>query len=288
MTTDVAPYPRIRPRPEFARILKADESFTSQRAPEAAGDKLNGWFDRLMVQSGLETSPVVLLLLSVVSAIAFGGAAFVIQENLLLTGLMAGIGAAVPIVVTMIKRTRRQTQIMKQLPETISELARAARTGRSLEQCFQIVADDTKGPLGDELKLCNRRLQMGLDMSGALRELPDRTGVVSISVLVMALTVNQQTGGDLVAVLDRLSRTIRDRLMFLGRLRAQTIASRATAVLMISLPPLILAFFMFRDPQYFQRLTNSGWGRGTLITAICLQVVGSAWVLRIMKNSRRT
>lgn len=288
MSTDVAPYPRIRPRPEFARILKADDAFARHRDSEDAAERINGWFDRLMVQSGLNTSPVVLLLLCIVSALAFGGAAFVIQENLLLAGLMAAIGAAVPVFSAMIKRTRRQTQIMKQLPETIAELARAARTGRSLEQCFQMIAEDTGGPLGDELKLCNRRLQMGLDISAALRDLPDRTGVVSISVLVMALTVHQQTGGDLVAVLDRLSRTIRDRLMFLGRLRAQTIASRATAVLMIALPPLIFAFFMFRDPEYFQRLTQSGWGRGTLISAICLQVIGSAWVLRIMKHSRRT
>ncbi|MCH8830370.1 MAG: hypothetical protein IID45_12410 [Planctomycetes bacterium] len=76
--------------------------------------------------------------------------------------------------------------------------------------------------------------------------------------------------------------------MFLGRLKAQTIASRATAILMIGLPPLILAFFMFRDADYFQRLTGSSWGRGTLLTAIGLQILGSIWVMRILKNSRKT
>ena len=57
------------------RILKADETYASNRQTDDAADQLNGWFDRLMVQSGLESSPVALLMLSIVSAIGFGGAA---------------------------------------------------------------------------------------------------------------------------------------------------------------------------------------------------------------------
>ena len=288
MATDVTHYSTIKSHPAFARILKRDESFASQSDSAESSERLNGWVDRLIVQSGWDAPAVVLPMLCLLSAIVFGGGTFVLRENMLLAGLLTGIGAVIPVVVLMIQRTRRQTQIMKDLPESIGELARAARTGRSLEQCFQIVSENAKGPLGHEFKLCNRRLQMGAEMSAALRTLPERTGVVSISVLVMALTVHQQTGGDLVSVLDRLSHTIRDRIMFLGRLRAQTIASRATAILMLCLPPLILAFFMFRDPAYFEQLIDSRWGQQTLITAIVLQVIGSAWVLRIIKNSRRT
>ncbi|MCH8829842.1 MAG: type II secretion system F family protein, partial [Planctomycetes bacterium] len=179
MSTDVTQFAPISSRPEFARILKTNEHYARSSQPVTAGDKLNGWFDRLMLQSGLEFQPIVLLLLCLLSAAVFGGGAFVIQENVLLGALTAAIGAVVPIVVAMTIRGRRQTQIMKLLPETISKLARAARTGRSLDQCFLLIAGDTSGPLGHELKLCNRKLEMGLDMSAALRELPERTGVVS-------------------------------------------------------------------------------------------------------------
>ncbi len=60
-------------------------------------------------------------------------------------------------------------------------------------------------------------------------------------------------------VMERLSRTVRDRLLFLGRLRAATAASRATAILMISLPPAVLAFFTFREPDYLSNLLSSAW-----------------------------
>lgn len=287
MASNFASHP-ISPRPEFAGILKNDEFFSRNPDAHNAGERINGWFDRLMVQSGIETTPTVLLMLSIVAAVGFGGAADVVRDNGLLTAIASLFGAFVPIGVTLVVRARRQTAILKQMPEMVGELARAARTGRSLEQCIEVVAEDTPAPLGSELQLCRRKLQMGLGVGEAFAELPERTGVVSLSIFTMALTVHQQTGGDLVSVLDRLARTIRDRIGFLGRVKAQTIASRATAVLMLLLPPFILAFFGFRDAEYFRKLTESQWGLTTVLIAVALQVVGSVWVLRILKATRRT
>lgn len=287
MTTQLKRPPTIEPLPDFAGILRDDEFFGGRRHDDAA-ERLNGWFDGLMLQSGLAIAPSVMLLLCLCTAISLGGAVFVIQENLLTTALATLVGAVMPVVGAVVARSRRQKTILNQLPETIGELARAARTGRSLEQCFEIVAVDTPKPLGDELRLCARRLRMGMGLAAALRELPQRTGLVSLNVFVTALTVHHQTGGDLVSVLDRLAHTIRDRLTFLGRLRAATIASRATAVLMLILPPAILAFFAFRDPSYFTDLMSSTWGRNITIFAVLLQIVGSLWVLRILKDSQRS
>ena len=133
-----------------------------------------------------------------------------------------------------------------------------------------------------------RRLDMGLPLREAVRDLPHRTGVNTFSLLNTTLIVQQQTGGDLVMVLERLSRTVRDRLLFLGRLRAATAASRATAMLMILLPPAVLAFFSFREPDYLQHLLSSSWGRNATLLALGLEVVGAVWVLRILKDSQHT
>ena len=65
-------------------------------------------------------------------------------------------------------------------------------------------------------------------------------------------------------------------------------SSSSAARLSRSLPPAILVFFVFRDPSYFTELMNSSWGRGFTIAAIILQIIGSVWVLRILRNSQRT
>ncbi len=276
----------IQPRAEFQSILRHREEFATDHQDDVS-NQVNRWFDRLMIQSGWSISPTIVLMLCLYTGIAIGGTAFVIQENLLSTAFAFCAGCLIPILVAMIVRSRRQTTMMKQLPAVIEELARAAKTGRSLDDCFQMVAEDAPSPLGDEFQVCARRMQMGTDMATALEDMPERTGLVSLNILATTLVVHQQTGGDLVEVLERLSQTIRDRLLFLGRLRAATIASRATAILMIAIPPLVFTFFAMRDPEYLNNLMASSWGRAATTTAVVLQLVGSIWVLRILKTSQR-
>lgn len=287
MATETLRAPQIQPRPEFAGILREQQNFGTG-AGEKVGDQINDTFDKMMLQSGLEVSPPMILLLSMCSAITLGGVLFVVQENFLTAAMGFAFGMVLPYAWVVISRSRRQTKMMNQLPEMVDELARAGRTGRSIEQCFSMVADDTVSPLGDELRLCAKKLDMGVGLRAALDELPTRTGLVSLNILVMALSVHQVGGGDLVGVLERLSHTIRERIQYLGRLRAATAASRATAVLMIALPPAILGFFMLRDPEYLSKLMSATWGRNLTIIAVVLDIIGIVWVLRIMKSSQRT
>ena len=277
----------LTPQPEFAGILKDQDTFGTGKG-EGAADQINSWFDELMLQSGLGISPSMMLMLCMCSALSLGGAIFVVQENLLTTALGFLIGFMLPVVVAMVVRTRRQDKMTSQIPPMLEELARAAKTGRSVEQSLQLVTTDTPDPLGAELKLATGRIEMGMPLKDALRDLPHRTGLMTLGLMCMSLIVQQQTGGDLVGVLERLSRTVRDRLLFMGRLRAATAASRATAVLMIVLPPAVLAFFVYRKPNYLEELLSSSWGRNTTIIAICLEIAGALWVMRILKDSEQT
>jgi tight adherence protein B len=277
----------ISPRPEFADILRDQQSYAAD-GDDSLGNRVNGWFDRLMLQSGVELSPAMVLALSLCTAITVGGIAFVVQESLLSAALGALLGGIIPVAATAAYRAHRQSQMLKQLPAMMDELARAARTGRSLEKCLELVASDTPQPLGGELQRCICRLELGMSVPDALRELPVRTGLASTNVLVTALAVHRETGGDLVKVLERLAQTLRDRIQFQGRLRAATVASRATAALMLIVPPAALAFFVFRDPEYLTNLMNSEWGQRVTLLALVLQIIGTVWVLRILKTSRRT
>ena len=287
MATSTLPAIKITPKPEFASILKEQERF-AQPDRNDASNQINTWFDRVMMQSGIDYAPSFVLFLSLLAAIIFGGAAFVIQEDFLTTSISFLVGSLLPIGIILGMRARRQSVMLNQMPNMVDELGRAAKTGRSLDQCIHLVANDTPSPLGDELKDCSRRMRMGLHVSEAVSGLTDRTGLNSMKIFAMALSVHQTTGGDLVEVLERLSRTLRDRLQFLGRLQAATAASRATAVLMISIPPLILVFFIYRDPNYFTTLMNSSWGRGSTLLGTALEIIGALWVLRILQISKRT
>jgi tight adherence protein B len=173
------------------------------------------------------------------------------------------------------------------LPEAAEELARAARSGRNIESALYFVAGDTPSPLGDELRLAVRRMDMGIDVASSVRDLPERTGVTSLTMLAAAISLHQDTGGDLVSVLERSAASVRDRMHFVNRMRAATIASRMASILMMVVPPLIIGFYLFRDQQYLTALMSSFWGRLTFWTGVVLQILGAILVFRILRKTAR-
>ena len=287
MATDLPIYRPIESQPTFAGILRYQERFATSDNDKVS-NRINTEFDRVMMQSSVDISPTTLLMLCLLSGIVVGGLILVFQENPLTAAVGLGFGGMFPLLYVVFARIQRQRLMTQQLPSMIEELARAAKTGRSIDQCCMMVAEDTPEPLGSELRACVRRMQMGEDIASSMRDLPDRTGLVALNILVTSLGVHQQTGGDLVMVLERLAQTIRDRLLFFGRLRAATIGSRWTAILMIALPPIIIMFFMFRDTNYLNQLLSTYWGRFLTIAAAILDLVGAVWVLSILRGSQRT
>ena len=287
MATDISTYRPIESQPGFASILKHQERF-AEPTDKGMSKEINAGFDRLMVQSNLDISPPTVIMLCLLCGIVFGGLILVLQENLISAIVGLVLGSLVPLLYVFFARLRRQRVMTQQLPGMIEELARAAKTGRSIDQCCAIVANDTPEPLGAEMRVCARRMEMGEGVADAMRDLPDRTGLVALNILVTSLSVHQTTGGDLVTVLERLAQTIRDRLLFLGRLRAATIGSRWTAILMLALPPIIISFFVLRDANYLNQLMSTFWGRAMLITAVIADLIGSIWVLSILRGSQRT
>ena len=287
MATDLPIFRAIEPLPTFAGILRNQERFATT-GDDKVSNRINTEFDRVMIQSNVDISPTTLLMLCLLSGIVVGGLILVFQENPLTAAVGLGAGSLFPLLYVVFARIQRQRLMTQQLPSMIEELARAAKTGRSIDQCCAMVAEDTPEPLGSELRVCVRRMQMGEDIASSMRDLPDRTGLIALNILVTSLGVHQQTGGDLVMVLERLAQTIRDRLLFLGRLRAATIGSRWTAILMIALPPIIITFFMFRDTNYLNQLLSTYWGRALTTSAAILDLVGAVWVLSILRGSQRT
>ena len=287
MATDISTYRPIESQPGFASILKHQERF-AEPTDKGMSKEINAGFDRLMVQSNLDISPPTVIMLCLLCGIVFGGLILVLQENLISAIVGLVLGSLVPLLYVFFARLKRQRVMTQQLPGMIEELARAAKTGRSIDQCCAIVANDTPEPLGAEMRVCARRMEMGEGVADAMRDLPDRTGLVALNILVTSLSVHQTTGGDLVTVLERLAQTIRDRLLFMGRLRAATIGSRWTAILMLALPPIIISFFVLRDANYLNQLMSTFWGRAMLITAVIADLIGSIWVLSILRGSQRT
>lgn len=280
------PLPTLERRSEFAGLLRENQQFATGSG-KGMSESVNGWFDRLMIQSGIRTSPMLWLGLCLLSALASGGMAFVLLERDVPTVFFAVLGLLLPIGIAIALRNRRQTAIMAQLPGMADELARSARAGRNLEQSLILVAGDTAAPLGCELRISARRMEMGLDVGSSVRDLADRTGVSTLTMFSSALALHQDTGGDLIMVLERLATAVRDRLHFVARQRAATVASRWGAAMMVIIPFIVMMIYTVWYPDYLVRLTDSYAGRISLWLGITGLLTGSFFVYRILARSAR-
>ncbi len=207
MTTGTVNRLRIEPRPEFAKILRVKESYATEEGSTAAA-RINGRFDRLIVQSGTEAAPGVILRLCILGGVAGGGTVFVATQNLLGTAVALAAGAFLPIAALLVVRARRQRTMRRQLPALVDGLAQAARAGRGLASGLESAVADTPAPLADEIGMAVRRLRMGIGIEAAFEDLPERTGLASMQVFVAALAAHDQTGCDLVATLDRVAKRV--------------------------------------------------------------------------------
>jgi tight adherence protein B len=204
MTTGTANRLRIEPRPEFAKIVRVEKSFAAAESGGSATG-INGRFDRSVLQSGTTASPDVILRLCILGGVTGGGALFVATGNLLWTALALALGAALPIAVLLVARTLRLRRIERQIPPLIDGLLQAARNGCGLAKSLEMAAIETRAPLADEIGLAVRRLRMGIGIEAAFEDLPERTGLAGMRMLVAALANHEQTGCDLVSLLERLS-----------------------------------------------------------------------------------
>src|SRR5207245_8851808 len=162
-----------------------------------------------------------------------------VRQSVLL-GLAVGLlAAAICFLFVLMKRNARLQKIMSQLPDAFDLMARIIRAGQTMSQGLQAVADEFDQPIAGEFAYCYEQQNLGLSPEVALRDLAQRTGLLEIKIFVLALLVQQQSGGNLAEMLDKLAGIIRERFKLRGKIRALTAEGRLQAGVLLALPPLL-------------------------------------------------
>jgi tight adherence protein B len=271
----------IEPGPEFADILRDERFAASPDGKPDVAERINRAFDRLILQSGTQLSGAVVLRLCLLVALAFGGAVFVFWGNFLATALATGASALVPIAELAVRRARRRTRLSEQFPAMVEQLLRTARAGRTLEKSFEQIAARSPAPLGDDLRLALRRTHLGLGLGDALSELPERTGLAGMQVLVAAIKLSERHGGDLTESLDRLAHSLHERARQARHLRETTTLDWAAGVLVFLLQAVVVWLFVVADPQQISRMAASRASLAMAAAAGTILIAGWYCLLRL-------
>jgi tight adherence protein B len=271
---------RKRQREQVRKSTVFKNLETATTGPESVpSTRLRARLEAMIEQSGVSVTPQRLLALMAAAGLSLGLVAGLLHWNPL-TGLAgAAVGGAIPFLYVAVKRRRRLNMIMDQLPEAFDLMGRIIRAGQTMAQSIQAVADEFDAPLAAEFAYCYEQQNLGMSPEASLRDLARRTGLLEIKIFVLALLVQQQAGGNLAELLDKLSTVIRERSRIRGKIRVLTAEGRFQAIVLLGLPPAMLLVLMFFNPTYALVLFKHPY---LLIGTFISEAFGYLWIRKIV------
>lgn len=201
---------------------------------------------------------------------------------------LSGLGMAVlvyliPSVYLRMSITRRQQAFERQLVDVLVLMNGAVRAGYSLLQSLDVVVREMKAPASDEFRRVRREVGLGLPISQALLNLTSRMQNDDLYLVVTAININQQVGGNLVTMLDAVTQTIRERIRLFAEVRVLTSQQRFNSYILTLIPIGIGALMFALNPSYMSGLFTPGVWLCIPIGAVVGVIVGNIWIRRLAK-----
>jgi len=234
---------------------------------------------RLVEESGISLRPRQLAALSLALSLLAGVAAGMLSGLWIVAALAAVMGGALPVLYVFILRMRRLEKLLSQLPEAFDLMSRTLRAGQTTAQALQAVADEFSAPVAEEFGYCYDQQNLGLSPEAAMRDLARRTGLLELKIFVLAVMIHRQTGGNLADLLEKLAAVIRERYRIRGVIKALTAEGRLQAIILLALPPGMLAVLSILNRPYMITLFEYPM---LLVGMFAMMTVGGLWMKRIV------
>jgi tight adherence protein B len=258
-----------RSRPEV--VVTLDKAITQQSFGKRVAT------DLARADLKLTVSEFILLMIGVIVLGALLGAVMVRQFWII--GAVGGavLGFILPRVFLKIRQTRRLHAFNDQLGDTITLLANSLRSGYSLLQSMEMVARELPSPMNQEFRRVTREIGLGLSTQEALNNLLRRIQSDDLDMMITAINIHHEVGGNLSEILDTIGHTIRERVRIKGEIRTLTSMARYSGYLVSILPVAVAGLLFVMNADYMSRLWQDPCG----VQMIVLAVIGMAtgWIV---------
>ena len=250
-----------------ARLEKIKKSSNLDRKMQQAGWPLLG-----------SEFQVVLLGCGALGAIVLG--------LLTMTPLNAVLGFAagclVCLMVLSVSIQRRQKAFINQLGDMLTMIANALRAGFSFMQALDHIANEMDDPVKSEVRRVVMDVNVGLPLEDALNNMTERINSPDFNLVVAAVLIQRQVGGNLAQILDTISETINERVRMRREISALTAQGKLSGIILACLPIVMMIMLQAMAPGYLAPLFAHPIGRMALVGSGVLMVIGFFVIRRIV------
>ncbi|SET59696.1 tight adherence protein B [Natronincola peptidivorans] len=180
------------------------------------------------------------------------------------------------------KKAKRFEKLNHQIGEGLTVMSNGLRAGYSFQQTIDLVSKEMSGPLAVEFGKTTREINLGTPIDQALMNLTDRVESDDLELLVTAVLIQRQIGGNLAEILDNISSTIRERIRIKGEIKTLTAQGRISGLIIGLLPPVMFVILMLMNPSYMNVMLEREIGWMILAGGVVSQGLGIFFIQKVI------
>ncbi|MFE3837094.1 type II secretion system F family protein [Pseudogemmobacter sonorensis] len=228
--------------------------------------------------------PQLILIMLGLAAFAFLGLTMGTKAELGVRALVAvGMGVGGVYVWVNNKAKKRMSLLEEQLPDAVELMVRSLRVGHPFSSAVGIVAKEIADPLGTEFGVIADEAAYGADISESLKAFAERMDSQDLRFLAVAVTIQQQSGGNLAEILEGLSKVIRARFKLFRKVRAITAEAKWSGMFLSAFPILALIMINMIQPDYYDDVKETAVFIPAALV-VCAFLVFNVIFMKIMVN----
>ncbi|MBN9577630.1 MAG: type II secretion system F family protein [Alphaproteobacteria bacterium] len=237
-----------------------------------------------LARAGLAISPRGFWIASAIAAGVVAFLCFVTGQNIIVVALAAfAAGFGLPRWVVGFLTKRRQKKFTQEFANAIDVIVRSVRSGLPTNDALKIVAKESPDPVGSEFRTLLEGLKVGVSLDQGLKRMYDSMPTAEVSFFAIVMTIQLKSGGNLSEALSNLSAVLRDRKRLQGKIKAMSSEAKASAGIIVSLPPVVGRIVFLTSPDYISLLFTERVGNLLLAACAVWMGIGIA-VMRKMIN----
>jgi tight adherence protein B len=222
------------------------------------------------------------VIMQVAAAAAVGMLAWLISGAPLVGSLFGVVGWFIPRIWLGRRQASRLKAFNNQLADTIGLMSNSLRSGLSLVQSMEMISREAEPPISDEFQRVVREIGLGVGPQEALLHLVRRVASDDLDLLVTAVLVQFEIGGNLSRILDSIASTIRERVKLQGEIRTMSAQGRMAGYVLSGLPVAIGGLLMLIAPSYMGALFTPGPWLVLPAAAVVGIIIGSLVIRKLV------
>lgn len=212
-----------------------------------------------------------------------GALLFLLLSGKILLSLMGGMmGFSMPFLILKLKIDQRCKAFNDQLGDTMVLIANALRTGYSFMQAVDMVSREMPKPIGEEFGRVLKEMSLGVTTEDSLNNMAKRVNSEDLDLVITAVLIQRQVGGNLAVILDSIASTIRERIKIKGHIRTLTAQGKISGIIVGLLPIVIGGIIYLINPEYIKVLFTHPMGKAMLVAGAVSQFIGIMVIRKII------